>query len=80
RFHNGLARALNGPEIADNLDIPNDLWKYAEYPVRAVLTPLERLRRIIPGASHLVAHASNTIIRRDLQRILRASGAGLGTG
>jgi hypothetical protein len=80
RFHNGLARALNGPEIADNLGIPNDFWKYAEYPVRAVLTPLERLRRIIPGASHLVAHASNTIIRKDLQRILRASGAELSTG
>lgn len=70
RFHNGLARALNGPEIADNLDIPNDLWKYSEYPVRAVLAPLETLRRLIPGASALVARTSNTIIRRDLERIL----------
>ncbi|MGB5192315.1 MAG: oxygenase MpaB family protein [Polyangiales bacterium] len=75
RFHNGLARALNGPEIADNLGIPNDLWKYSEYPVRAVLTPLERLRRVIPGASALVAHTNNTIIRRDLERILRGAQA-----
>jgi len=72
---NGLARALNGPEIADNLGIPNDLWKYSEYPVRAVLTPLERLRRVIPGASSLVAHTNNTIIRRDLERILRGAQA-----
>ena len=71
RFHNGLARALNGPEIADNLGIPDDLWQYSEYPVRAVLKPLERLRRVIPGASNLVAHAGNTIIRKDLERILR---------
>jgi len=71
RFHNGLARALNGPEIADNLGIPNDLWKYSEYPVRAVLAPLERLRRVIPGASAVVARASNTIIRKDLERIAK---------
>lgn len=71
RFHNGLARALNGPEIADDLDIPNDLWQYAEYPVRAVMAPLERIRRTIPGASRLVARANNQIIRQDLKRILR---------
>jgi hypothetical protein len=71
RFHNGLARALNGPEIADNLGIPDDLWQYSEYPVRAVLTPLEYLRRVVPGASRAVARANNTIIRKDLQRILR---------
>ena len=76
RFHNGLARALNGPEIADNLGIPDDVWQYSEYPVRAVLKPLERLRRVIPGASRLVAHASNTIIRKDLERILEGKEAG----
>ena len=75
RFHNGLARALNGPEIADNLGIPNDFWRYSEYPVRVVLTPLERLRRMIPGASRIVAHASNQIIRKDLERILRVARA-----
>lgn len=71
RFHNGLARALNGPEMADALGIPNDYWQYSEYPVRAVITPLERLRRLIPGASRLVSAANNGIIRRDLERILR---------
>ena len=75
RFHNGLARALNGPEIADALGIPDDLWQYSEYPVRALVTPLERLRRSIPGASRLVSAASNQIIRRDLERILRGDDA-----
>lgn len=78
RFHNGLARALNGPEIADDLGIPDDLWQYAEYPVRAVVGPLEHLRRAIPGASRLVAHASNQIIRKDLERILRGREAEFG--
>ena len=32
--------------------------------------PLERVRRRVPFASRLVAHASNTIIRKDLERIL----------
>ena len=71
RFHNGLARALNGHEIADNLGIPNDLWQYSHYPVRAVITPLERLRRAVPGMSRLVSAVSNRVIRRDLERILR---------
>ena len=70
RFHNGLARALNGDEIADNLGIPNDLWQYSHYPVRAVVTPLERLRRAVPGMSRLVSTLSNQLIRRDLERIL----------
>ena len=71
RFHNGLARALNGPQISDNLGIPDDLWQYSVYPVRAVVTPLERLRRAIPGASRLLSHANNQIIRRDLERNLQ---------
>jgi len=71
RFHNGLARALNGDEIADNLGIPDDLWKYSLYPVRAVITPLERIRRIVPGVSRVISSVSNQVIRRDLDRILR---------
>ena len=78
RFHNGLARALNGDEIADNLGIPDDLWQYSEYPVRAVITVLERIRRTIPGASTLVARASNQVIRKDLERILRGQKAEFG--
>jgi hypothetical protein len=71
RFHNGLARALNGHEIADNLGVPDDVWQYAEYPIRAVVAPLERLRRAIPGAGRVVARANNVIIRKDLERNLR---------
>jgi len=75
RFHNGLARALNGHEIADDLGVPDDLWQYAEYPIRAVVGPLERVRRWIPGADKAVARANNVIIRRDLERNLRGRDA-----
>ena len=71
RFHNGLARAFNGPEIADDLGIPDDLWKYSVYPVRAAVTPFEWLRRKIPGASKLAAYVGNRAVRGDLTRILR---------
>ena len=71
RVHNGLARAFNGPEIADDLGIPDDLWQYSVYPIRAALTPVEWLRRKIPGASRLAAHLGNQAVRGDLTRILR---------
>ncbi len=71
RIHNGLARAFNGPEIADDLGIPDDLWQYAIYPIRAAVTPVELLRRSVPGASRLAAQLGNQAIRSDLTRILR---------
>lgn len=71
RIHNGLARAFNGPEIADDLRIPNDLWKYSVYPIHAAIAPFEWLRRHVPGASHLASHVGNQAVRRDLTRILR---------
>ena len=71
RFHHGLARALNGPEIADNLGLPDDLWQFAEYPTRAVVRPLELVRRRVPGASRLASYVGNRTIRQDLRRLLR---------
>lgn len=73
RFHHGLARALNGPEISDNLGLPDDLWKYVEYPTRAIVRPLEAMRRRIPGASLVASQVGNHSIRRDLQRLLRGN-------
>ena len=70
RFHHGLARALNGPEIADDLGLPDDLWQYAEYPARAIIAPLEALRKRVPGADGIAARLGNGAIRRDLQRLL----------
>ncbi|MGB3051023.1 MAG: oxygenase MpaB family protein [Polyangiales bacterium] len=71
RIHNGLARAFNGPEIADDLGIPNDLWQYSVYPIRAAVTPFEWLRRRVPGASRLASQVGNRAVRGDLTRILR---------
>ena len=71
RIHNGLARAFNGPEIADDLQIPNDLWQYSVYPIHAAVAPFEWLRRHVPGASRLASHLGNRAVRGDLTRILR---------
>jgi len=71
RIHNGLARAFNGPEIANDLGIPDDLWQYSVYPIRAAVTPIEWLRRRVPGASRLASHVGNRAVRGDLTRILR---------
>jgi len=71
RIHNGLARAFNGPEIADDLRIPNDLWQYSVYPIHAAVAPFEWLRRHVPGASRLASHLGNRAVRGDLTRILR---------
>ena len=62
RLHNGLARAFNGPEIADDLRIPNDLWQYSVYPIHAAVAPFEWLRRRVPGASRLVSHVGNRAV------------------
>ena len=71
RIHNGLARAFNGPEIADDLGIPDDLWQYSVYPIRATVAPFEWLRRRVPGASQLASRVGNRAVRGDLTRILR---------
>ena len=71
RIHNGLARAFNGPEIADDLGIPDDLWKYSVYPIRAAVAPFEWIRRRVPGASQLASEVGNRVVRGDLTRILR---------
>ena len=70
RIHNGLARAFNGPEIADDLGIPDDLWQYSIYPIRAAIAPFEWMRRKVPGASRLASHVGNQAVRGDLTRIL----------
>ncbi len=71
RIHNGLARAFNGSEIADDLGIPNDLWQYSVYPIRAAVAPFEWIRRRVPGASQLASEVGNRVVRGDLTRILR---------
>jgi hypothetical protein len=73
RIHNGLARAFNGAEIADDLGIPDDLWQYSIYPIRAAVTPFEWIRRRVPGASRFASHVGNRAVRGDLTRILRGS-------
>ena len=71
RIHNGLARAFNGPEIANDLRIPDNLWQYSIYPIRVLVTPFEWLRCRVPGANRLASEVGNRAVRGDLARILR---------
>lgn len=73
RVHHGLARALNGPEIADNLGLPDDIWQYSEFPARMIMKPIEAIRRRVPGASRVASHLGNQAVRRDLRRLLRGT-------
>ncbi len=70
RYHDGLTRAFNGDRFADELGIPNRAWKYAIYPTRALVTPLECVRRVVPGATHLAALVGNRMVRSDVRRML----------
>jgi len=70
RFHDGLSWALNGPEIAKALRIPNAGWRHALYPVRALVTPLELLRKATPGATDALAYAANQLVSQQMTRQL----------
>jgi ER-bound oxygenase mpaB/B'/Rubber oxygenase, catalytic domain len=48
-YRNGLSRALLGDEIADELGLPKDLWKYAIALTTPPMFALETLRRNVPG-------------------------------
>ena len=71
RFHHGLARALNGTKIADDLGLPDDWWQHSVHPFRAMIVSLEALRQRIPGATSWASRLGNEAIRRDLNRLLR---------
>jgi hypothetical protein len=70
KVHDGLTRAFNGDQIADELRIPNSAWKYVVYPMRAMVTPLELCRRCIPGATGLASRIGNYVIRNDIRKLL----------
>jgi hypothetical protein len=71
RYHIGLARAFNGDAMADGLGLPDNAWKYALYPTRAVVGTMEFLRDHLPGATRLATYLGNHIVRRDIASQLR---------
>ena len=70
KYHDGLTRAFNGDAVADDLGIPNKAWKYAIYPTRAIVTPIERVRRIVPGATRLASLVGNWRVRAGVEKML----------
>lgn len=70
RYHDGLTRAFNGDRIADDLRIPNALWKHSIVPTRVIIGALERVRRAVPGATWLVTELGNRHVRSHIEHIL----------
>ncbi|MCC6644207.1 MAG: DUF2236 domain-containing protein [Polyangiaceae bacterium] len=71
RYHDGLARAFNGPKIADDLRVPDDAWKYAIWPTQLVIGAVERVRERVPGATALAARVGNHLVRASVDHMLR---------
>lgn len=70
RYHDGLTRATAGDDVADELGIPNPLWKYAVPLTYALLTPVEVLRERLPGATWMSAQVGNFIWQRAVEQEL----------
>jgi hypothetical protein len=71
RYHNGLAWALNGEEIATNLDIPHRRWRRVLPLTRALISPMEATRRRFPGGTRAATLIGNWLVRRQSDYILR---------
>ncbi|MBX2811867.1 MAG: DUF2236 domain-containing protein [Myxococcales bacterium] len=55
--YKGIVRGLLGEKLADQLGIPNDMWKYSFHTVRKITRNTERLRRHLPGGERLAVQA-----------------------
>ncbi len=71
RYHDGLTRYTAGDDVADDLGIPNRMWKYAIPLTRVALGPVEGLRARIPGLTYATAVLGNwmvsTAVKKELQ-------------
>lgn len=70
RYHDGLAWTFNGDEIASNLEIPNERWRYAIYPTRAIVRSMEFVRRILPRGDEIFADLGNRAVRMRIDLML----------
>jgi hypothetical protein len=71
RYHDGLTRATSGDLVADDLRIPNRHWKHAVTLTRFMVSPMEKMRERIPGATMLASLVGNqlwlTAVTKELQ-------------
>lgn len=55
----GLTREFNGPAVADELGIPTTPWVFCRPAIKALVTPFELLRPLVPGATALMSAVGN---------------------
>ncbi len=69
----GAVRGLLGDELADQLALPKDGWRFVVPAVREVVRRAERLRRTVPGGDRLALEAGrrhwNNVVRLGLMGI-----------
>lgn len=71
RYMNGMTRALNGDEFADDLGIGDRHWRYALVPTRAFVGAAEALRRSLPAGTLLAAVGGNWAMHSGVAAQLR---------
>ncbi len=70
RYHDGLTYAFNGPEIASALHVPNPHWRHVIHVTRAIVTPLEVLRKVTPGLNRIATAFGRRAIRANVEEML----------
>jgi hypothetical protein len=70
RYHDGLTYAFNGDEIASSLKVPNPEWRHVIHLTRAVIRPLEVLRRVTPGMNQAVTQLGRYLFRANVEGML----------
>lgn len=71
RYIDGLSRALNGDELADDLVLPHRSWKYSVYPTRVALRSAEAVRRRMPLGTRVAAFVGNRMLLYSAKKQLR---------
>lgn len=74
-YIDGMTWALNGPELASDLRIGHRPWRHVIHVSRAVIRPLERLRRALPFGTALFARAGNYAMHYGIAVQLRGRDA-----
>lgn len=70
RYHDGLTYAFNGDEIASSLEVPNPEWRHVIHLTRALVVPMEVLRRVTPGMNRVATRLGRKILRMNVEDML----------
>lgn len=70
KYHDGMTWALNGDEIARDLEIPNRSWRWALWPTRLAVGAFETWRALTPGGDRVASWLGNRLVRYQVDRML----------